>query len=166
MASINRTADTSDSGEIEENSPPNGAFNPFSTHAQNTMVRFEIEKSALLFWGWIGFGIAILSFHFPIMPGLSFLGIAIWAILQSSPHLGSRIAAHPKIEPHLQQWLQTRDMPKNFKIAVTICLGLGAAFVAFQEGRLALVAFGLFICLPIASALWGKPFRHTPHTGE
>ena len=128
------------------------------------MVRFEIEKSALLFWGWIGFGIAILSFYYPILPGLSFLGIAIWAILQSSPHLGTRIAAHPQIEPHLRHWYQTRDLPRNFKLAITICLGLSAVFIAAQEGRLALVAFGLFICLPIASALWGKPFSHTPHT--
>lgn len=127
----------------------------------NSMVSFEVEKSVLLFWGWIGFGIAIMSFYYPVLPGLSFIALAVWAILKSSPHLGMKIVQHPKILPHLTKLSETRDVPRNIKIAISLLLCTGATYIATTEGRLALVAFGLFVCLPIASLLWRKPFGYS-----
>ncbi|TNE57583.1 MAG: DUF454 family protein [Alphaproteobacteria bacterium] len=129
--------------------------------SNDDIITVSIEKSVLLFWGWVGFGVAILSFYFPLLPGLSFAGLATWAILKSSPHLAERFVRLPWIKRHLAVLKGDQDLPAPIKYTVGAAMALIGLAIFLTKGQLALVAFGLFVCLPLISVIWGKPFNDT-----
>ncbi|TNE36388.1 MAG: DUF454 family protein [Alphaproteobacteria bacterium] len=123
------------------------------------VITLTIEKPVLLFWGWVGFGIAVLSFYYPLLPGLSFAGLASWAILKSSPHLSDRLLQLPWLNKHLPMIKGDVDLPMGVKYSITAILVIIALTIFLTKGQLALVAFGLFVCLPLVGLIWGKPFN-------
>ncbi len=114
-------------------------------------------KTVFLGIGWMCFSLGHLVSSIPKLRATLFVIAAHWCFLQSSPRWQGWLYRHPKHGFVLQDWHHHQRVPKSIKASATITLVVGATLIGISFGRLPLVAFGLFVCLPIACFLWTRP---------
>lgn len=117
----------------------------------------HIARILFVTLGWICYLAGHVISLVPKLRATLFVIAAHWCFLQSSPRWQGWLYRHPKHGDLLQDWHQYQRVPRSIKASATITLIAGASFIGLSFGRLPLVAFGLFVCLPIACFLWTRP---------
>lgn len=89
---------------------------------------------------WVFFGLGVLGFLLPVMPGTVFMILALWAFSRSSQRFHDWLYHHPRLGPPLQRWTTYRVVPWS------------ARAVAYSSMLASLIVTGFFI-----DVHWGVP---------
>jgi uncharacterized membrane protein YbaN (DUF454 family) len=95
-----------------------------------------IHRPILIAFGLIFVGLAVLGIILPVLPTTPLLLLALACFARSSERLHGWLLSHRLFGPFLQQWQETRSMPRRAKIgavASIIVMG-GISVIFFVEG--------------------------------
>ncbi len=106
---------------------------------------------------YVATALGIVGVFLPLMPGMPFLLIAIWAAPKGSPRVHDWIYAQPKLARMLDEWYTERVVPLYAKLVATVMMLASLGWLVWRDAHWALpTSLGLLFA-SIAAYLWTRP---------
>ena len=120
---------------------------------------------ARLLWlglGWVCVAIGSAGLVLPLLPGVPFLIVALWAFSKGSDRLHRWLHSHAVYGPLLDAWSRHRVIPPRAKLAAMAGMGFALALLVAGGAHLAVVVAVAAIMAACAAYVLSRP-SHPPH---
>ena len=120
---------------------------------------------ARLLWlglGWVCVAIGSAGLVLPLLPGVPFLIVALWAFSKGSDRLHRWLHSHAVYGPLLDSWSRHRVIPPRAKLAAIAGMGFALALLVAGGAHLAVVVAVAAIMAACAAYVLSRP-SHPPH---
>ena len=120
---------------------------------------------ARLLWlglGWVCVAIGSAGLVLPLLPGVPFLIVALWAFSKGSDRLHRWLHTHAVYGPLLDAWSRHRVIPPRAKLAAMAGMGFALALLVAGGAHLAIVLAVAGIMAACAAYVLSRP-SHPPH---
>jgi len=115
-------------------------------------------RHTLFALGVLFFGLAIVGFLLPLIPGTPFMLLAVGCFSRSSKRMHRWVLGLPGVGPALQSWERDGSISLRAKSVATITLTLATLYPLFFEGLpLALRCIAGGVCILVLVFLWTRP---------
>ena len=122
---------------------------------------------ARLLWlglGWVCVAIGSAGLVLPLLPGVPFLIVALWAFSKGSGRLHRWLHTHAVYGPLLDSWSRHRVIPPRAKLAAMAGMGFALALLVAGGAHLAIVLAVAGIMAACAAYLLSRPSHPPPAT--
>ena len=114
-------------------------------------------RLAYLVIAYVATALGVAGVFLPLMPGVPFLLIAIWAAPKGSPRVHDWIYAQPKLARMLDEWYAERVVPLYAKCIATAMMAASLGWLLWRDAHWALPASLGLLFASIATYLWTRP---------
>ncbi|MCE2483263.1 MAG: DUF454 family protein, partial [Alphaproteobacteria bacterium] len=112
--------------------------------------------------GWVCVAIGSAGLVLPLLPGVPFLIVALWAFSKGSDRLHRWLHTHAVYGPLLDAWSRHRVIPRRAKLAAMAGMGFALALLVAGDAHLAIVLAVAGIMAACAAYVLSRP-SHPPH---
>ena len=140
-----------------------GLARPVSRDPQNGAGAVRPGRTRLLWLGlgWVCVAIGSAGLVLPLLPGVPFLIVALWAFSKGSGRLHRWLHTHAVYGPLLDSWSRHRVIPPRAKLAAMAGMGFALALLVAGGAHLAIVLAVAGIMAACAAYVLSRP-SHPP----